>query len=259
MSEVKGLKIAVIGATGTIGRVVAQTLGNGGARLFLHGLRNREAMENLKASVASTDGVGFADLTLEGETISLFSQIATTWGGKLDGLVVCLGINPTAAPIRDLTLRDWQGTISVNLTAPFLCVKHAIPILRNSGRGSIVLLDSIFGVESPANRGAYGAAKHGLAGLVQTVSKEEGGSPGLRINAICPGPLWGPNVHQIFVKHAAETHTSIEDYVKQRIARIPAGRFAQEQDVANLARFLCSDESSYISGQLVRLTGGASE
>jgi NAD(P)-dependent dehydrogenase (short-subunit alcohol dehydrogenase family) len=256
----KGLKdqhVVIVGATGTIGTAIAEVFDDEEARLFLLGLNNRDAMENMQGRLKHVDAAKMGlDLAVDKNVKELFESIPVNWEERIDSLVVSSGTNPSAAAVRDLAIEDWQKTIDVNLTLPFLCVKHA---LRYMGQGgSIVIIGSIFGIESPANRGAYGASKHGLLGLAQTVCREEGGK-GIRINVICPGPVWGPIVYAIFQKHAQKTGISVDDYIAQRLSKIPTGRFAEGRDVAGLAAYLCSDGAKYINGQALKLTGGAVE
>ncbi len=260
MGDISGKRILIIGATGTIGRVIAEVFDSNQARLFLHGLKNKLAMDDLKSRLKHVEGIVFGDISVENEVARIFHTVSDSWNGCLDAIVLCAAINPTAIRIRDLDVKDWERTIAVNLTGTFLCIKHGIPLLVNSNGGKIVILSSIFGIESPANRGAYGTSKHGITALVQTVSKEEGGpKTNIQINAICGGPAWGPIVYDIFKKHAESRGINVEDYVKERLSKIPAGRFMEARDVALLAMFLCSKDSDYINGQLIKLTGGSIE
>lgn len=253
-------RIVVIGATAEIGRAASRALSEAGAVLYLHGHQNERALSDLAANTNAA-GTALADISREHEVQVLFGKIAGVWPEGFDAVVSCAGINPSAAPTGDVSLADWQDTIDVNLTGTFLCVRSAVRVLKkNAGGGKIVLISSIFGLESPTNRVAYSASKHGLTALVQTVSKEFGGPPNpIEINALCPGPVWSSNVRRIFERHAEERGVTVEEYVKERVSRIPAARFLDPDELARKVTFFCSSDSDYINGQVIPVTGGATE
>ena len=251
----KGTKGLLLGATGGLGLPMARELVSLGAELFVHGNSDSAALATLRTLPGVTGRL--ADLSDYEGVGRLFAEVDTWCEGSLDFMVYSAGVNPTAEPVSDIEVADWASAIDVNLTGAFYALKFGLPLLRASGHGKIVLISSIFGIESAANRGAYGAAKHGLTGLVQTVAREEGGV--VQINALCPGPAWGENVRRIFVQHAKERDISLEDYVKERVAKIPAGRFLEPEELARATAVLCSRYSDYINGETIKITGGASE
>jgi NAD(P)-dependent dehydrogenase (short-subunit alcohol dehydrogenase family) len=243
----------VLGATGGLGRaIVAELLGHG-ARLFVHGATNRSALADL-TSHPQVEGA-LADLARPDEVAELFAAVADWCGNKLGFLVYCAGVNPSAAELPEISVEDWDSTLAVNLRGAYLSTSHAAPMLRQGDPGKIVLVSSIFGVEAPANRGAYSASKHGLEALAQTLSKEEGSV--LHINALCPGPVWGENVMRIFVEHARERGISVEEYTKIRTRSIPALRFLEPQEFARTVALFCSRVTDYINGEVIKITGGA--
>lgn len=244
----------LIGATGGLGQVMARTFVDAGAQLFVHGRQNTSMLDELRtfaAEAAAADVRSFAEIS------DLFAKVGAWSDGSIDFIVYAAGVNPTAEPLGEITLDDWDETLSVNLTGAFYTLKASLPLLRKSASPKIVLLSSIFGVESAANRSAYGASKHGLVGLAQSLAREEGDR--LHINVVCPGPVWGDNVRQIFQQHAHELGITVEEYVKQRVSRIPAGRFLEPEELARVVALYCSTLTDYVNGQVVRVTGGASE
>jgi NAD(P)-dependent dehydrogenase (short-subunit alcohol dehydrogenase family) len=247
------MRILVVGAGGELGTAVARRLASDGHELVLHALSDVSVLNDI-ADQTGTSRLLTADVRSEPSVEAMMSQAAGQDG--LDGLVYAAGVNQTAMPIADTPLADWNHTISVNLTGAFLCVKSALPYLRRSAGGSIVLVSSVFGMNSPAHRGAYGVSKHGLSGLVQSVSKEE--APLVRVNAVCPGPMWTENVRRIFAQHAKSVGISVEDYVKQRRAQIPSGRFLELGECASLIAYLLSERSRFLTGESIRLAGGES-
>lgn len=260
MHDITKKRILIIGSTGGLGSIIAEKFNEYGAKLFLQGHKNENLLSEFKDRLKNVQEVALADISKEEDVEGLYQSVAKCWKNQLDGMVLCSGINPTVAEVKDLSLDDWNRTIAVNLTGPFLCIKHGIPLLKKAKDGKIVIISSIFGIESPPNRGAYGASKHGLTALVQTVSKEEGIPPDvIHINAICPGPAWGKNVEHIFQQNAKTKGITVEEYSKSRFQEIPAGRFLFPEELAEVAAFLCSDASNYINGTLIKLTGGAIE
>lgn len=253
---VAGKSCAVLGATGGLGQSISAVLAAHGMRLFVHGLRNTAALDQLR----DLDGVEesqIADLRSVSEVEHLCRSIDAWARGSLYALVYAAGVNPTAAAIRKVDVSDWDETLSVNLRGAFLAIRELLPSLTSDGTGRIVLLSSIFGVQSPVNRVAYSASKHGLTALVQTVAKEE--RDRVQINAIALGPVWGSNLRRIFREHAREQGIPPEEYVKLRTERIPLRRFLDPTELANLVLYLCSPLSSYLTGQVIPLTGGAVE
>lgn len=245
------MKVLILGASGNVGAAVARVLHYEGWELALHGYRGKERLGDLAVETNTPDeDVHLADLTIEAAVSSLFSSV-----GQLDAIVNAVGVNPTASSVVDLDLNEWQSVIDVNLTATFLTLKHGIPSLDKSKMPSIVLVSSIFGVETPERRAAYGASKHATTALVQAVNREEG--DWLRVNAVCPGPMWSENVRSIFAKHAKADGVTVEQYVMSRLADIPAGRFTELRECAQVIAFLLNPRSSAIQGELFRVTGGA--
>jgi len=160
--------------------------------------------------------------------------------GALHGLVNNAGIpDPENDPVEALDLRDWNRMIATDLTGPFLCAKHAIPALRESG-GAIVNIASTRAFQSEPNSEAYGAAKGGLVALTHALAISLG--PDVRVNCVAPGWI---------------------DVGKERISRKqhrqhPVGRAGEPRDVAGLVGHLLSDASAFMAGETITLDGGMS-
>jgi NAD(P)-dependent dehydrogenase (short-subunit alcohol dehydrogenase family) len=245
------MRTLIIGASGELGASIARRLAVAGHQLVLHAFSHSSRLTDLADEIGAMDVLS-ADVRVESEVNSLMERANSIRG--LDGLVYAAGINPTASRISDTAYDDWNQTILVNLTGAFLSLRAAIPILRSSTCGSAVLISSVFGLSSPANRGAYGASKHGLTGLVQSAAREEADK--VRINAVCPGPMWSENVRQIFSHHAKSVGISVEEYVKQRRSQIPAGRFLELDECASVVEFLLSPSCRFLTGETIRIAGG---
>lgn len=245
------MRALIVGASGELGGAIARRLVRGGHELILHAHNNMARLNEL-ADEIGVKCLCSGDVKNEAD-VAAFIGDAEQDGG-FDALVYCAGTNPTAAIVQETTYHDWVETIAINLTGAFLCLKEAIPILRRRPAGSVVIVSSIFGLSSPANRGAYGASKHGLTGLVQSAAREEADK--VRINAICPGPMWTENVRNIFARHAKSVGISVEEYVKQRQAQIPARRFLELDECAALVEFLISPQARFLTGETIRIAGG---
>lgn len=248
-------RFVVFGASGGLGTVLVKALSSAGARVVAHGGSNVGALEDLSL-LPGVDATLIADLKSPDGVIAVIERAVHSWHG-FDAMVYCAAVNPTAASVRDLAYDDLDAMIAVNQSGAFAAVKESIPYLATSASGCIVLVSSVFGIETPAHRSVYGMTKHALTGLVQAVSKEEGEH--LRINALCPGPAWGENVRRMIAVHSAETQMTPEQYVRERLQRIPAGRFAELSEIADVTMLLCSDSTRYINGTIIKMTGGAVE
>ena len=164
--------------------------------------------------------------------------------GRLDALVNNAGI-AIFKPILEVTYEDWSRVLAVNLTGPFLCVQAAAPLMRDSGGGAVVNITSISGLRASTLRTAYGTSKAGLAHLTQQQAIELA-SLGIRVNAVAPGPV---DTAMAKAVHTPEIRAAYHD-------AIPLNRYGLERELAEMIFFLCSDRSSYITGQTIAVDGG---
>ena len=169
--------------------------------------------------------------------------------GRVDVLVNNAGIS-TIVPAEETTLSDWNRTLAVNLTGPFLMCREFGKVMLDGGSGSIVNVSSVAGLLGVGDRAAYNASKHGLVGLTRTLAAEWGGR-GVRVNAVCPG--W------------VKTEMDEEDqasgaggYTDRDIeGRVPMARFATPEDVAKAVAFLAdSGQSGFVNGHTLSVDGG---
>jgi len=164
--------------------------------------------------------------------------------GRLDALVNNAGI-AVFAPIMETSDADWSRIVEVNLTGPFLCTKAAVPLMREHGGGAIVNITSISAVRASTLRSAYGTSKAGLAHLTKQLAVELA-SLGIRVNAVAPGPVETAMAKAV---HTPEIRADYHD-------AIPLNRYGLEEELAEAIFFLCSDRSSYITGQILAVDGG---
>ncbi|MGB6537681.1 MAG: SDR family oxidoreductase [Xanthobacteraceae bacterium] len=163
---------------------------------------------------------------------------------RLDALVNNAGI-AIFKPILEVTYEDWSRVLAVNLTGPFLCAQAAAPLMRASGGGAIVNVTSISGLRASTLRTAYGTSKAGLAHLTRQQAVELA-SYGIRVNAVAPGPV---DTAMAKAVHTPEIRAAYHD-------AIPLNRYGLERELAEAIFFLCSDRSSYITGQTIAVDGG---
>jgi NAD(P)-dependent dehydrogenase (short-subunit alcohol dehydrogenase family) len=164
--------------------------------------------------------------------------------GRLDALVNNAGV-AVFAPLLETSDQDWKRVLEVNLTGPFLCTKAAAPLMREHGGGAIVNITSISAVRASTLRSAYGTSKAGLAHLTKQLAVELA-SLGIRVNAVAPGPVETAMAKAV---HTPEIRADYHD-------AIPLNRYGLEEELAEAVFFLCSDRSSYITGQVLAVDGG---
>ena len=164
--------------------------------------------------------------------------------GRLDALVNNAG-TAVFAPVLETSDQDWNRILAVNLTGPFLCTKAAAPLLREHGGGAIVNITSISAVRASTLRSAYGTSKAGLAHLTKQLAVELA-SLGIRVNGVAPGPVETAMAKAV---HTPEIRADYHD-------AIPLNRYGLEEELADAVYFLCSDRSSYITGQILAVDGG---
>jgi NAD(P)-dependent dehydrogenase (short-subunit alcohol dehydrogenase family) len=191
-----------------------------------------------------------ADVSDESQVADAFARIAEEMG-RVDVLMNNAGINPTDdGSVLDTTLESWQRVQDVNLRSVFLCCKYGIPHLLEAGGGSVINVASFVAIVGAAvSQGSYTASK----GAVLSLSRELGvefGDRGVRVNALCPGPVNTPLLKELFAKDP--------DRAAKRLVHIPMGRFGEPEEIAKAALFLASDDSSFVTSSTFVVDGGLS-
>src|SRR5215211_4070920 len=241
-------KVAVItGAAGGIGRETALRFAEEGASVCVADLADEPGQE-----VASEiDGLYVhADVSEPEDVERMYSETAERFGG-IDVLFNNAGISPPEDDsILDTDLEAWQRVQDVNLKSVYLCCKHGIPHLLERGGGSIINTASFVAVMGAAtSQISYTASKGGVLALSRELGVEFA-RRGIRVNALCPGPVNTPLLQELFA--------SDPEKAARRLVHVPMGRFAEVREVANGALFLASDESSYVTAQGFLVDGGLS-
>jgi NAD(P)-dependent dehydrogenase (short-subunit alcohol dehydrogenase family) len=202
----------------------------------------------------SPDSVGEialeCDVTIESEVQAMYERVRAEMGG-IDVLFNNAGINPNAdTTVTQTTLEAWQLVQDVNVRSVFLCCKHGIPHLVERGGGSVINTASFVATMGAAvSQISYTASK----GAVLSISRELGvefADRGIRVNALCPGPVNTPLLRELFAKDP--------ELAAKRLVHMPMGRFGEAEEIANAALFLASDESSFITATTFMADGGLS-
>jgi NAD(P)-dependent dehydrogenase (short-subunit alcohol dehydrogenase family) len=191
-----------------------------------------------------------ADVADEGSVIDLFARVRGELG-RIDVLFNNAGISPTDdASVVETTLEAWERVQAVNLRSVFLCCKHGIPVMLEHGGGSVINTASFVAVMGAAtSQISYTASKGGVLALSRELGVEFA-RRGVRVNALCPGPVDTPLLRELYAADPAQA--------ARRLVHVPMGRFAQAQEIANAALFLASDESSYVNATEFLVDGGIS-
>jgi NAD(P)-dependent dehydrogenase (short-subunit alcohol dehydrogenase family) len=241
-------KVAVItGAGGGMGREAAVVFTREGARVCVADVDANAAEET--AALCDGDAFALAVDVSDEEQVSATMRAAADRFGGIDVLYNNAGISPSDdAGILETSVEAWQRVQDVNTKGVFLCCKHGIPYLLERGGGSIINVASFVAVVGAAtSQISYTASK----GAVLALSRELGvqfAREGIRVNALCPGPVETPLLQRIWGEDPAAA--------QRRLVHIPAGRLAQPGEIVNAALFLASDESTYVNGATFLVDGG---
>ncbi|MFN8494051.1 MAG: SDR family oxidoreductase [Caldilineaceae bacterium] len=246
-----GLRVIVTAAASGIGRVIVETLLQNGARVHICDI----ASERLAACQSALPSISVtqADVADPAQVDRLFDEAIAQLGG-LDGLVNNAGIAGPTGPVEALTPADWERTIAVNLNSQFYCARRAAPLLKAAGGGSIVNLSSAAGLFGYPLRTPYAASKWAVVGFTKSLAMELG-EFGIRVNAICPGPVEGPRIDGVIAARAQARGESFEAMRAAYQQQNSLHTFIQAQDIANLVLFLCSPAGRKISGQALAVDG----
>ena len=249
----KGLRVLVTAGAAGIGRVIARTFVEHGARVHICDVDEkalagtRRQLPNVSQSVA--DVARLADVD------RLFDDVKRLLGG-LDVLVNNAGIAGPTAKVEDIAPEDWERCIAVDLNGMFYCTRKAMPMIKAAGGGSIINLSSIAGRFGFAMRTPYSAAKWAVVGFTQSLAVEAGPDK-VRVNCIQPGIVEGERVDHVIEAKAKGLGVPKEEVRRRMVEGVSLQTTVSAQDIANMALFLATAPGRQISGQAISVCGGA--
>lgn len=245
MGLLDGKTALITGAARGIGKAIALKFASEGANIAFTDLvideKGKETENEIIAKGVKAKGYASNAANFE-ETAKIVAEVANDFG-SIDILVNNAGITKDGLMMR-MSEQQWDAVIAVNLKSAFNFIHACTPIMLRQKRGSIINMASVVGVHGNAGQSNYAASKAGLIALAKSIAQEIG-SRGVRANAIAPG----------FIETAMTAALS-DDIRKDWIQKIPLRRGGTVDDIANVATFLASDLSSYVSGQVIQVDGG---
>jgi NAD(P)-dependent dehydrogenase (short-subunit alcohol dehydrogenase family) len=249
MSKELENKVALItGGTTGIGRDTAVLFAKAGAKVIFSGRRELEGSETLSLVCAAGGDGHFirSDVSKSAEVESLVQKTIEKYG-RLDVAFNNAGIEGVWAPLIEQTEENWDQVQNINLKGVWLSMKYEIlQMLKQGGGGAIVNMSSVAGLIGAAGAGVYVASKHGVLGLTKSAAIEYA-AHGIRVNAVCPAVIETPMAERAFADPALN---------KRMLSLHPLGRFGKPMEVAEAVLWLCSDKSSFTTGQYLGVDGG---
>jgi NAD(P)-dependent dehydrogenase (short-subunit alcohol dehydrogenase family) len=240
MGRLDGKVCVITGAASGIGATSARLFGAEGARVA-----GVDVATEAEGELAIE-----ADVTDEDQVREMYDRVRREFG-HIDVLFNNAGISPPDdGSVLDTSLEAWQRVQDVNLRSVFLCCKHGIPHLLDGGGGSVINTASFVAtMGSAVSQISYTASKGGVLSLSRELGVEFA-RRGVRVNALCPGPVSTPLLRDLFAKDPQKG--------ARRLVHLPMGRFAEAEEIAQAAAFLASDESSYVTASAFLADGGLS-
>jgi NAD(P)-dependent dehydrogenase (short-subunit alcohol dehydrogenase family) len=250
-ASAKGLRVLVTAGAAGIGRAIARTFLEQGARVHVCDVDVQSLQALQRESPAITHTV--ADVSSVADVDRLFTDVQSRLGG-LDVLVNNAGIAGPTAKVEDITPEDWNRCIAVDLNGMFYCTRKAMPMIKAAGGGSIVNLSSAAGRHGFPQRSPYSAAKWGVIGFTKSLAVEAGPDK-VRVNAILPGIVEGERMERVIAAKAGVLSISEAAFREQFLQTTSLHTTVSAQDIANMVLFLCTDAGKRITGQPISVDG----
>lgn len=241
-TSAKGMRVLVTAGGAGIGRAIAQTFKDHGARVYTCDIDPKTKPD----SVTDVSDVAQVD--------RLFDAVRKSLGG-LDVLVNNAGIAGPTGRIEDIKPEDWERCIAIDLNGMFYCTRKAMPMIKAAGGGSIINLSSAAGRLAFPMRTPYSAAKWAVVGFTESLAAEAGPDK-VRVNCIQPGIVEGDRIDRVIAAKAEKLNTSFDSIRNQMLAGVSMKTTVTAQDIANMALFLATEPGKHISGQALSVCGG---
>ena len=247
-------KVALVTGGGNgIGRATALGFAERGATVVVVDLDRDAAAETVRL-ITQDNQSGFdlcADVTRTSD-VQGYVEVTLQKYGRIDCFFNNAGIEGLVAPTAEYDEDVFDDVISVNVKGVFLGLRHVLPVMLEQGAGTVVNMASIAGLVGSPGMPAYVASKHAVIGLTK-VAAGEVSSEGVRVNAVCPGPIDTRMIHELATQVNADDPSAVRTSYE---SSIPLGRFGKATEVANVVLFLCSDLSSNVTGAQYVVDGG---
>ncbi|OKH23162.1 SDR family NAD(P)-dependent oxidoreductase [Chroogloeocystis siderophila] len=251
MNRVKDKVVIVTGGAAGIGKATCVLLAKEGAKVAVTDILNAEG-KTLVEDIKNKGGKAaywHLDVSQETQVEKVFTEVLQKWG-KIDVLVNNAGISGVNKPTHEITEKEWNSLMAVNVNGVFFCTKYAIPAMINAGGGSIINFSSIYGLVGAADSPPYHASK----GAVRLMSKTDAllyAKNHIRVNSVHPGFIWTPMV-ETFLKQQGDVETA-----RQKLDSLhPIGHMGDSDDIAYGILYLASDESKFVTGAELVIDGG---
>ena len=253
--DLKGKVALITGGGSGIGAALARRFVADGAKVCLAG-RRQKALDKIAGSLPKgTATTSSGDVTKLEDALKMVAQ-TVKFGGKLDILVNNAGIDPPGS-VTEVDVNQWREVIETNLTGPFLMMKAAIPQLIKNGGGSIINVASLAGLRCIPAMPAYCSSKAGLIMLTQQAALDYGPHK-IRCNVVCPGGTRTEMLEKAMKPLAEALKTDIEGAFSKMTGLSPLRRIGTPEEMCGICSYLASDDSSYTTGAVMVIDGGAS-
>ncbi|MFF2840564.1 SDR family NAD(P)-dependent oxidoreductase [Paenarthrobacter sp. NPDC057981] len=256
-ARLEGKTIIVTGGGSGIGETAGKLFAQHGAQVVLADI-NPGAAERVAKEIDAEGGTAFAvgvDVTNLADNEAMIEATVEKFG-KIDGIYVNAGV-PGGHTAHGITAEEWQHVIAVNLTGAFYSAKAAVPVFLKQGHGNILFQASICATSGIKGTVSYSASKAGVVGLTYQMAIEYA-DQGIRVNSLSPGTTPTPFVQKLYTERAAIRGTTAEGDLERTAGSYPMKRLGTTEEIANLALFMLSDESSFITGADIPVDGGFS-
>ncbi len=249
LTKVMEGKVAIVtGAGSGIGKASAIAFAREGAKVVIADVATKGGQETVRTIREAGGEAVFAKADVSKATdVQALVDMAIETYDRLDFAHNNAGVAGTIAATADCTEQNWDQIISINLKGVWLCMKHEIQQMLRQGSGAIVNTSSTAGLVGSRGAPAYAAASHGIVGLTKSAALEYA-EAGIRVNAVCPGVTHTPMIDE-FIR----SNPAIE---AQLIKRVPLGRMATPEEIAQTVLWLCSDAASFVTGHTLVADGG---
>jgi NAD(P)-dependent dehydrogenase (short-subunit alcohol dehydrogenase family) len=241
-NSAKGLRVLVTAGGAGIGRAIAQTFRDHGARVHTCDIDVRTKPDTL------------TDVSDVKQVDQLFEEVKKKLGG-LDVLVNNAGIAGPTGKVEDIKLEDWERCIAIDLNGMFYCTRKAMPMIKAAGGGSIINLSSAAGLHGFPQRSPYCAAKWGVVGFTKSLAVEAGPDK-VRVNCICPGIVEGERIDRVVEAKAKMLGVSREDFLEKFLETTSMRSTVSAQEIADMAFYLASAAGRHITGQALAVDAG---